>query len=149
MNKSNFIKVIGIGAFLFLSILELTILIEETLIQLQIILTANASIEVQWFPEFIGLLIFSVLTFWTLRYTEKLVQMQRKRLLIISILVFFGILLLQFIQPLVTTQYILRNYLDAFSHFYENRNTYSNQMIIGILDIVKYAVFALAVYLKK
>jgi len=147
INKSDFIKISGIGAFLFLSIIEFSSLVERILEYLQIAMITQ-SVGLQWLPDLLGLIIFSVLTIWTFSNIEKLLKVKLKKLLLIVVLVFFGILLLQFISPFLGTEYILRNYTEEFSSFYEARSDSTAQMIIGISQLSKYVVFAFILYFK-
>jgi hypothetical protein len=147
INKSDFIKIIGIGAFLFLSIIEFSSLAESIMELLQIAMTSQ-SFGLQWLPDLLGLFIFSVLAIWTFHNIEKLLKVKLKKLLSIMVLVFFGILLLQFIRPFLGTEYILRNYTEEFSAFYEARRDSNAQVIIGISQILKYMAFVFVLYFK-
>lgn len=147
LNKSDFIKIIGIGAFLFLSIIEFSSLSESILENLQIAMTSK-SFGLQWLPDLLGLIIFSVLAIWAFNNMEKLMKVSLKKLLLISALIFFGILLLQFISPFLANEYILMNYAEEFSTFHEGRRDFTTQMIIGISQILKYVVFTFVLYFK-
>ncbi len=147
LNKSDFIKIIGIGAFLFLSVIEFSSFVEYVLRHLQIAIF-NESFGFQWLPELVGLIIFSSILISIFNNTKKLLEIKFKNLLLILICVFFGILLLQFFYPFWGTDFILENYPQEFSTYYEARADSNTQFIIGTIQIIKYVVFTVVLFFK-
>ncbi len=147
IKKTDFIKILGIGVFLFLSVLEFSGLIGYSLQHLQIAFLSE-SVEIYWLPELIGLWFFCTIMVWALNRVVKLFPANFSKLLLILVLVYVGVFLVQFLYPFVGTDFILSNYVDEYSSFYESRRTVGNQVTIGTLQLTKYLFFGFLLYFK-
>ena len=147
--QTDFINNLGIGAFAFLSILELCGLIEYVTRNLFIVNKTDAKL-ILWLPEIISLIVFIILIFWIINKYSKLTEINTRKALIQVIGIFFGIVLLQFLFTYFGSSYLIDKYPTEFDLYIEGRKgNYILQSYIAYIPILKYLIFGTALLIKK
>ena len=141
-------RVMGIGAFLFLSVQELSYLMEYILRDLHKLIVSEYEILL-WFPELVGLLFFTIILIWTFKIGPGLVENNSNKIIVCLMVIFFFILFLKFLYPIFGTEFMLINYPEKFKSYFDARKNYITQAIIGVLQILKYVVFAVMLLGKR
>ncbi len=148
VNQSEFLKIIGVGAFLFLSIQELSSLFEYVLRDLHSLIVSESKTFL-WLPEGIGLILFIVLILWTFKAIPIFFKKDSNKLFIFLITIFFLILFLQLLYARIGTDFLLHNYFEEFDAYFDARKNYLTQITIGIIHSLKYVGFVALLIIKR
>lgn len=139
--QTDFINNLGIGVFIFLSILEFCGLIEYLLRNIFIITKIESKL-ILWLPEILSLIIFSIILIWLKIKINKQTEIDTRKVLVWSIIIFFGIILLQYVFTYYGTSYFLDNYVEEFELFhYARKGYYELHGYIAYIPILKYLLF--------
>ncbi len=148
-NQTDFINNLGIGAFAFLSILEFCGLIQYVLRNI-LIITKTESKLILWLPEITSLILFLILLVWVINKYNKQVEINTRKTLIKSIIIFFGIILLQYLFTFYGTRYFIDKYFTEFELYHNARKeNYELQGYIALIPILKYLIFGIILLIKR
>ncbi len=148
-NQTDFIKNSGIGAFAFLSVLEFCSFIQYVFRNI-LIISKTQSTLILWLPEIVSLIIFIIILIWIINKFNKLVEINTRKTLIISIVIFFGIILLQYLFTFYGTSYFIDQYFEEFELYHNARKeNYELQGYIAFIPILKYLIFGIILFVKR
>jgi hypothetical protein len=148
-NQADFINNLGIGAFVFLSILEFCSLIQYALRNILIVTRAQLNL-ILWLPEIVSLMLFSIIIVWSINKYHKHVEINTKKTLIKSIVLFFGIILLQYLFTIYGINYFIEAYLEEFELYHNSRKVnFELQGYLAFIPILKYVILGIVLLIKR
>jgi hypothetical protein len=148
-NQTDFINNLGIGAFAFLSILEFCSFIQYALRNILILIKTEAKL-ILWIPEITSLILFLITLIWIINKFDKKVEINTRKTLIKSIIIFFGIILLQYLFSFYGTSYFIDKYFEEYELYHNARKeNYELQGYIAFIPILKYLIFGIILLIKR
>lgn len=145
----NFKYILGIGAFLILSLIEFVGFLEYFIKDLLIVYEFNPKL-ILLIPELINLISFIIISYILIKKFKIKGELENKRLLIILIASFFVILIVQFLYTYFITDFLMIKYLSSYSLFVEGRQ--ANLEILSYLSftpILEFIIFATLLFTVK
>ena len=148
-NQTDLINKLGIGAFTFISINELSGLLEY-LIENVLIITRSDPKLIIWLPQTISFILFAILVIWSIKIIKQPTEQNPQRTLNTLIFIWFIILLSQFLITYFGTEILLDNYSEEFD-FYHNADKGSLifRGYLAFIPILHYLIFAIILLLKR
>ncbi|MGB5700728.1 hypothetical protein [Muriicola sp.] len=147
ITKADYFNLLGIGAFLFLSIQQFSSLVVFVLRYAQSVLFSGSK-EFLWLPELIGLIVFTLILLWTLHRGSSMLINNPGKLLLILVILFFGITLLQILFPIIGAEFMVRH-AEEFADYSDRRKNLFPQLILGLIKFLYYLVFLIVLFLKR
>lgn len=148
-NQIDSIGNLGIGVFGFLSIIEFSNLIEQ-ISQHTLIITNPSSILTLWLPDIISLIVFSILLIWSIKKVKTSTKINTRKTVIGSIVLFFGIIVLQFIYSFIGTEFLFNNFSKEFDSYVQIKSANIDlQVYIVFNSILKYLIFAILLLMER
>jgi len=145
----EFISYIGIGAFTILWIFELSVIL-DLIAENILIITKTKSLSASWLSELIGVFFFIVILTWVLNYFRKLTELNTRKTLIKSIVIFFGMMLLQFSFSFLVSGFLNVQFSDAYNLYYDGlKGNYSQRAYLSLIPISKYVILALVFFVER
>ena len=146
MYKNDFI---GIGIFVFLTIFELSNLLEYLLGQL-LFLTKPGLLAILWLPEVFGMAIYIALLLWGINKVSKSTFLFSRKILIRSVVIFFVLILVKFLYSMYGTGLLYEAYPEEFEAFHVLRDENAGlQSMMAFVPTLKYLVAALLFLFNK
>ena len=148
-NQTDFINKLGIGAFAIISITEFCGLLEYLFRYVLIIIKTEPKIVV-WLSEIISLLIFSIIVVWGINKYNKTNEIDSGKTLNSLIIIFFGILITQFLFTYFGAEILIKKYSSEFE-FYSNANKggLMLQGYLAFIPILQYVVLGIILLMKR
>ena len=148
-NQTDFINTLGIGAFTFLSINEFSVFIAFVL-EIVLVITKTDSKLIQWLPDLINLVIFSMILIWIINKHYRPTKIDTRKTLIKSIAILFGIFLLHILFSFLKFGFLVVQYSTEFNLYYESlKGNYNLQGYTVFIPILKYLIFAIILLIKR
>lgn len=142
-NQTDFINNLGIGAFIFLAIFEFSGLFEYIFRHVLIITKLDSKL-ILWLPSIISFLFYTIILIWVINRLNRLIVIDTRKTLIKSIVLFCGILLIQFLYITYATDFIIDKYPKEFDSYHNARK--GNHVLLANLayiSILQYLIFGL------
>lgn len=148
-NQTDFINNLGIGAFIFLSILEFSGLIEYLLRYFLIITKTNSKI-ILWLPDLISLIISSAILIWIVNKYNKPIEIDTRKTLLKSIYLFFGLILLGFPVVYLGMDFLNDKFPKEFDLYDKARSeNYNLQGYVAYIPIMEYLIFGIILLIRR
>jgi hypothetical protein len=148
-NQTDFVNILGIGAFTFLSIIGFSDLLQFVFENILIIAKFNSNL-ILWFPKVISLVAFSIILVWILKIYKNPSEINIGKNLIKSIVIFFGILLFHFLFSFLNSSFLATKYSSEFNTYYKSINeNLELQGYISVIPIFKYIIFGIIILIKR
>ena len=148
IKQIDFINSLGIGVFLFLSVEELSYLLERILRDIHSLLISGSE-SFLWLPELIGLIFFTLIFLWAFKTGPNLVRKNANKTFIYLMVIFFVILFLEFLYPIFGTKFMIEKYSEEYETYFDLRKNYMTQGIISVIQALKIVVFTILIIIKR
>lgn len=153
MTKSNqsinWMDSIGIGMFLFFTILQFSSLSEQVLRHLFIALEIKSKI-IFWLPELLGLLVIAVISVFALNKMNAIPNIVSRKTLKNILVIYFVTAVMQTCYSIYGSEYLYNVFTQEFETYYAAvSENYLFQGFMGLIGLLKYVVFGVVLYLKR
>ncbi|MCB0410593.1 MAG: hypothetical protein KDD29_10270 [Flavobacteriales bacterium] len=147
--QTDFINKLGIGAFAYISISEFCGLIEYVFENILIIAGTGAK-TIIWLPEIMNLILFTIIMVWGIKKYSKPIEMDTQKALKFLIIIFFGILILQFLFSYFGTDFLREKYSIEFENYAKaNKGSLMLRGYLAFLPILQFVILAIILLMNK
>ncbi len=144
-NQLDIIQYLGIGAFGFLAIQELTNLIEY-LVQNILVISESSIVLILWLPKLLSLIIFTIIVILITYKLKKLNEIDSRKILIKSIFSFIFITIISILYSYFGTDYLFKKFSSEFDSYHNAlREKYLLQAYIAFIPILEYVIFGILI----
>ena len=149
MKETDFIGKLGIGAFAYISISEFCGLIEY-LFENILIISGIEPLTTIWLPEIMSLLLFTTIVVWGIKKYNKLTEIDIRKTLKSLIVIFFGILILQFLFTYFGTDFLMEKYSAEFENYAKgNKGSLILRGYLAFLPILQFVILGIILLMNK
>ncbi|MFH4969408.1 hypothetical protein V8G61_14475 [Gaetbulibacter sp. M240] len=149
MKETDFIGKLGIGAFAYISISEFCGLIEY-LFENVLIISGIEPLTTIWLPEIMSLLLFTTIVVWGIKKYNKLTEIDTRKTLKSLIVIFFGILILQFLFTYFGTDFLMEKYSAEFENYAKgNKGSLILRGYLAFLPILQFVILGIILLMNK
>lgn len=152
MTKKDNLKIfnsIGIGIFAFLTIYELTGLIEYLFRQFLFISTPK-SLSILWLPQSIGIAVYVIFLLWAAKKLKKSKPIDSSKTLVATLVIFFVLMLVKFLYSMYGTGLLFARFPEEFDAFHKLRDENQDlQRLMAFVPTLKYLIAAVFLFLNR
>tara|TARA_R100001369_G_scaffold31716_3_gene56248 strand:+ start:2404 stop:2886 length:483 start_codon:yes stop_codon:yes gene_type:complete len=147
--QTDLINKLGIGAFAFISISEFCGLMEY-LFENVLIITKTEPKMIMWLPQIMSLILFLILVVWGIEKYSKAIEINTRKTLNALIMLFFGILLLQFLTISFGTEVLVEKYSTEFDIYTKaNKGSLILRSYLAYIPLLQYVILVIILLRKR
>ena len=149
MKETDFIEKLGIGAFAYITISEFCGLMEY-IFENVLIISGIEPLTTIWLPEIISLLLFTIIVVWGIKKYNRPTEIDVRKTLKSLIIIFFGILTLQFLFTYFGTDFLMEKYLTEFQNYTKaNKGSLMLRGYLAFLPILQFVILGIILLTNK
>jgi hypothetical protein len=149
LKETDFIGKLGIGAFAYISISEFCGLVEY-LFENVLIISGIEPLTTIWLPEIMSLLLFTTIVVLGIKKYNKLTEIDIQKTLKSLIVIFFGILILQFLFTYFGIDFLMEKYSAKFENYAKgNKGSLILRGYLAFLPILQFVILGIILLMNK